>query len=166
MFINHPVSGILLEQPATTKTASKDRSGVSNNTESPLGGSPLLPCPDRSPPQMPISGHKFQEKASCKAIHILFSGVPRGSAWALVIVYLHMGRVEDTKPQLLSQPSNYYIKSRVTFSHTLRTQTYLIPSSEVDFIGCIESHGIVFFGGISRMDKKKRQCSVNHSLIQ
>ena len=166
LFTNHPVSGILLEQPAT-KTVSKDRSGVSNNrgSESPLGGSPLLSCPDRSRPGMPISGHKFQEKASCKATHILSSGVPRGSAWALVIIYLHVERGEDPKPPLLSQPSNYYIKSRVRFSHTLRTRTYLIPSSEVDFIGCIESHDIVFFGGISGMGKK-RQCPVNHSLIQ
>ena len=27
-------------------------------------------------------------------------------------------------------------------------QLVLIPSSEVDFIGCIESHDIIFFGGI------------------
>ena len=65
---------------------------------SPLGDSPLFSCPDRSQPQMPINGHKFQEKTSCRVIHILPSGVPRGSAWALVIVYLHMGREEDTKP--------------------------------------------------------------------
>lgn len=51
----------------------------------------------------------------------------------------------------------------IGFSHPLRTSTYLIPSSKIDFISCIEGHDIIFFGGISGMDMK-RQCSVIHSV--